>query len=169
MSDAHHGDHHRDECVLSYHCLRRALGPLGPVLPFILIVGGVLTAGIDVSPLFHYGFALTFFICRGVFCFFKVPKTAKPARRRIYLICGWVIVAATVVIALASYLKINGSGDIKALVVDTNFVFWAEAVGAWAFAFSWQSKGKAPGAGGVRGLRPVRPDQVRARPGWQPG
>jgi len=102
-----------------------------------------LAVGITISPLFHYASALTFFVCLGVFCFVKFPKTSKPYRRRIYLICGWVIVAATLTIAIASYYKLKGSPDIKDLVVRNNIVFWAEAFGVWAFAVSWLTKGKA--------------------------
>jgi len=99
--------------------------------------------GIAASPPFHYASALIFFICLAAFCFLKFPKTAKPVRRRIYFACGWIIVAATVVIAVASHFKINGNGALRDFVMDYNVVFWAEAIGVWAFAVSWLTKGKA--------------------------
>lgn len=99
--------------------------------------------GLSLSPLFHYASALTFFFCLGAFCFVKFPKTAKPFRRKIYLACGWVIVVATIVIAGASYFKIYGNGDARAIVIEYYVVFWAEAAGVWAFAISWLTKGKA--------------------------
>lgn len=99
--------------------------------------------GLAISPLFHYASALTFFVCLGAFCFVKFPKTAKPFRRKIYFACGWVIVLATIVIAVASYFKINGSSGARDFVIDNYIVFWAEAAGVWAFALSWLTKGKA--------------------------
>jgi len=99
--------------------------------------------GLKVSSIFHYVSALTFFICLGVFCYYKFPKTAKPVRRRIYFWCGHVIVISTILITITSYMKIKGSPEMKAMVVDWNLVLWLEAIGVWAFAFSWLTKGKA--------------------------
>lgn len=99
--------------------------------------------GLKVSSIFHYISALTFFICLGVFCYFKFPKTAKPVRRRIYFWCGHVIVISTILITITSYMKVKGSPEMKAMVVDWNLVLWLEAIGVWAFAFSWLTKGKA--------------------------
>lgn len=99
--------------------------------------------GIGISPLFHYASALVFFACLAMFCLTKFARTAKPARRRIYLACGWIIVASLVGIAAASAVKILGSGPAQAAVVDLNLVFWFEAIGIWAFGLSWLVKGKA--------------------------
>jgi hypothetical protein len=99
--------------------------------------------GIGTSPMFHYGSALIFFTCLAVFCLNKFTRTAKPARRRIYRFCGWVIVASLVGIAVASAVKILGSGAPRAAVLSYNMVFWFEAIGIWAFGLSWLVKGKA--------------------------
>lgn len=99
--------------------------------------------GIGVSPIFHYASALVFFSCLAVFCLGKFARSAKPHRRRIYLACGWIIVASLVGIAVASSVKILGSGPAQAFVVDYGLVFWFEAIGIWAFGLSWLVKGKA--------------------------
>ena len=99
--------------------------------------------GLKVSSMFHYTSALTFFVCLGVFCYFKFPKTSKPFRRRIYLWCGHVILVATVLITITSYFKVKGSPEVRAFVIDWNLVLWLEAIGIWAFAISWLTKGKA--------------------------
>lgn len=99
--------------------------------------------GLKVSSMFHYASALTFFICLGVFCYYKFPKTASPRRRRIYFWCGHVILVSTILITITSYLKVKGSPDMQAIVIDWNLVLWLEAIGIWAFAFSWLVKGKA--------------------------
>ncbi|MCK4712250.1 MAG: hypothetical protein KAT26_05155 [Marinosulfonomonas sp.] len=109
----------------------------------IIVTVSQEAVGLNISPLFHYTSALTFFTCLAVFCYVKFPKTAKPYRRQIYIWCGHIIVASTLLIAITSYFKINGSPEIKALVVDWKIVFWVEAIGIWAFAFSWLTKGKA--------------------------
>jgi len=78
-----------------------------------------------------------------VFCYFKFPKTASIARRKIYFWCGHVILVSTILITIASYFKVKGSPEMQAIVIDWNIVFWIEAIGIWAFAFSWLTKGKA--------------------------
>lgn len=99
--------------------------------------------GLKVSSIFHYASALTFFVCLGVFCYYQFPKTAKPVRRRIYFWCGHVIAISTILITITSYMKIKGSPEMQAFVVDWKLVLWLEAIGVWAFAFSWLTKGKA--------------------------
>lgn len=99
--------------------------------------------GISISPMFHYSSALVFFSCLAVFCLNKFTRTAKPARKRVYLFCGWVIVASLFGIAVASAVKILGSGAAQDVVIRYNLVFWFEAIGIWAFGLSWLVKGKA--------------------------
>jgi len=107
--------------------------------------------GLKISPLFHYSSATVFFVCLAVFCYVKFPKTAKPVRRRIYIWCGHIIAVSTVLITVFSYIKLKGSPDMQRLVVDWKIIFWIEAIGIWAFAFSWLTKGKADLA--LRSLR----------------
>lgn len=99
--------------------------------------------GIGVSPIFHYASALVFFTCLAVFCLTKFARTAKARRRRIYMACGWTIVASLVGIAVASCIKVLGSGPLQTIVVQYGLVFWFEAIGIWAFGLSWLVKGKA--------------------------
>ncbi len=99
--------------------------------------------GIGTSPLFHYASALVFFTCLAAFCLLKFARSAKPVRRRIYVFCGWIIIACLVGIAVASVIKIWGGGAAHRAVVSYNLVFWFEAVGIWAFGLSWLVKGKA--------------------------
>lgn len=99
--------------------------------------------GISISPLFHYASALVFFSCLAGFCLVKFARTASDGRRRVYRACGWIIVLSLVAIAVASALKIAGTGPARDLVVDNRLVFWAEAIGVWAFGLSWLTKAKA--------------------------
>lgn len=102
-----------------------------------------LAVGIGISPLFHYTSALTFFVCLAIFCYVKFPKTAKPVRRRIYIWCGHVIAVCTVMIFICSYLKLRGAPPLREQVLGWHLIFWFEAIGVWAFALSWLTKGKA--------------------------
>jgi len=114
-----------------------------------------MALGLKVSSMFHYASALTFFTCLGIFCYFKFPRTAKPVRRRIYFWCGHVILISTILITATSYLKVKGSPEMQAVVIDWNLVLWLEAIGVWAFAFSWLTKGKADLA--LRSLKRTKP------------
>ena len=93
-------------------------------------------------PVLHYASALVFFSCLAHFCY-KFARTAKKKRRPIYLICGWVIIAMLIAIAVASAIKIYGSGVAQQIVVDTKAVLIFEAIGIWAFGVSWLVKGRA--------------------------
>lgn len=99
--------------------------------------------GIGTSPMFHYGSALVFFSCLALFCLLKFPQSAKPFRRRIYLMCGWVIVLMIVGIAGSSAVRVLTSGPAHDFVVAYKIVLWCEAIGIWAFGLSWLVKGKA--------------------------
>ncbi|WP_342076417.1 hypothetical protein [Yoonia sp. SS1-5] len=120
--------------------------------------------GMGTSPLVHYASALVFFACLAVFCLSKFTRGAQPGRRVIYRICGWIILCALIGIALASVLKIFGTGPARAIVVANNLVFWFEAVGIWAFGLSWLVKGKADiGLARLAGKLPLDDeDQVRS-------
>ncbi|WP_457648593.1 hypothetical protein [Profundibacter sp.] len=107
--------------------------------------------GLKISPLFHYASATVFFVCLAIFCYVQFPKTARPVRRRIYIWCGHIIAVSTVLILLFSYFKLKGSPEMQSLVTDWKIIFWIEAIGIWAFAFSWLTKGKADLA--LRSLR----------------
>lgn len=219
------GDQPRQEIVLSFYRVRQALGYLGFVLPFTLIVGGLLSKGViepsisdyyhtilrdifvgtmiaigiflicytgyrrqaqehisddwvttlagvfalcvalfpneivtpdqsvDAVPqlvlgvrnaaLMHYVSALLFLLCIAYVCLFKFARTAKPVRRRIYHICGIVIIAATVGTVVSSYYRVLGSEAARAIVNEHHIVLWFEAIGVWAFSIAWLTKGRA--------------------------
>ncbi|WP_052700908.1 hypothetical protein [Loktanella sp. S4079] len=102
--------------------------------------------GIGISPIFHYTSALVFFCSLAVFCLFKFARTRHRLRRRIYIGCGLIIVAALIGITLASYAKVMGAPEQRQMVAAYNLVFWFEAIGIWAFGLSWLVKGKADSA-----------------------
>lgn len=99
--------------------------------------------GVHLTSTLHYLFALIFFSCLMVFCFYKFARTADARRRRIYIACGWTIVAALLATSVAVVFKrfIGGTG--REIVIDNNLIFWFEAIGIWAFGLSWLVKGKA--------------------------
>lgn len=98
--------------------------------------------GVKVSPLFHYSSCFIFFYCMGHFCMFRFSKTRDLARRRFYLICGWVIVVCCAALAVASVWKKMGPPVMTEFVINYQVVFWIEAVGIWAFSLAWLVKGR---------------------------
>lgn len=64
-------------------------------------------------------------------------------RRKIYIACGWTIIAALVLTAIAVVFKRAVGGIGKEIVLDYNLIFWFEAMGIWAFGLSWMVKSKA--------------------------
>lgn len=95
------------------------------------------------APRLHYAFALIFFLCLAGFCFFKFPRSSRPWRCRIYRACGWGIVVALVLTAIAVIFKRWIGGPIGAWVTDNSVIFFLEAIGVWAFAISWIVKSRA--------------------------
>ena len=124
-------------------------------------LGDVLTVsqqalGVKVAALGHYLSALTFLSCLAWMCLVKFARTAKPSRRRIYRSCGWAIAALTVVVVVASVIKIWGTGTPHRIVVDGLIVLWAEALAIWAFSIAWLTKGRADESLARMLHRPVR-------------
>jgi len=91
----------------------------------------------------HYLSAQVFLYSLAWMCLWKFAKTEKAGRRRIYRACGFLIVAMGVIASIAAWQKVRGSDAAKAFVLDRSVVFWAEAVGVWAFGVSWLVKGRA--------------------------
>ena len=99
--------------------------------------------GIRIAPYFHV-FATPFFGALALFCFAKFARHSKVMwRRRLYLGCGWIILAALA--GIAFMLKIFGPQDaaIVQFIKSAPVIFWLEAIGVWAFGLSWLIKGKA--------------------------
>jgi hypothetical protein len=99
--------------------------------------------GVDVTPIIHYLSAFVFFSSLAAFCFFKFARTCRMGRRKIYIACGWTIIAALMLTAIAVIFKRAVGGVGKEIVLDYNLIFWFEAMGIWAFGLSWLVKSKA--------------------------
>lgn len=99
--------------------------------------------GTDLTPILHYLSALVFFTSLAAFCFVKFARTCSMGRRKIYIACGWGIVAALILTAIAVIFKRFVGGAGKDIVLDYNLIFWFEALGIWAFGLSWLVKSKA--------------------------
>ncbi|MBB5723723.1 hypothetical protein FHS72_003368 [Loktanella ponticola] len=99
--------------------------------------------GAEFTPIIHYLSAFVFFSSLAAFCFVKFARTCSMGRRRVYIACGWTIIAALILTALAVVFKrfIGGTG--REIVLDYNLIFWFEAMGIWAFGLSWLTKSKA--------------------------
>ena len=90
----------------------------------------------------HYACAITLFCILAYFCFgpFRVRTKGrsgmKGRRARIYMTCGWVIVAAMVGLAAAKIL-------LPASTVSMyKMTYWAEFAALWAFGIAWITAGK---------------------------
>jgi hypothetical protein len=99
--------------------------------------------GAGFTPIVHYLSALVFFSSLAAFCFVKFARTCSMGRRRVYIACGWGIVAALVLTAISVIFKRFVGGVGRELVLDYNLIFWFEALGIWAFGLSWLTKSKA--------------------------
>lgn len=101
-----------------------------------------LVLGVRAAAYLHYASALLFLSCLAYISLFKFARSANPTRRRIYLACGVVIVLAIIGTVIASYYRIQGSEEARAIVNDYRLVLWFEAIGIWAFSVSWLTKGR---------------------------
>jgi len=79
--------------------------------------------GTDLTPVLHYLSALVFFSSLAAFCFVKFARTCSMGRRHIYKACGWGIIAALVLTAIAVVFKrfIGGTGKERTGDVARNF------------------------------------------------
>lgn len=94
------------------------------------------------SSVLHILAVVTFFGALTVYCFVLFMRGGddtprKRAARRIYRLCGWLIVISIAAIGL---LSLTGLGDTLAALHP---VFWLELVACFAFATSWLVKGDA--------------------------
>ena len=96
-------------------------------------IGAPMSAGA------HYFFAFLFFVSLGLMNLLKFSKTENRRDRASYVTCGWVIFAMIGAIAVAKQFEDGPESFVKA----QNVVFWAEAIGIWAFGISWGVKGDA--------------------------
>ena len=91
----------------------------------------------------HYLSAIAFLSLLAAICLGRFARTAKPLRRRIYRGCGWMILAMTLGVLVASWFKIKGPAAPQAFVTDWRLILWLEALAIWAFALAWLVKGRA--------------------------
>ncbi|MCX7889043.1 MAG: hypothetical protein N2422_04850 [Rhodobacteraceae bacterium] len=91
----------------------------------------------------HYLSAIVFLSCLGWLSLVRFARTKDARRRRIYLACGWVIVAMTAATIAASWFKVRGPAGPQAVVNGWRLVLWFEAIAVAAFAVSWLVKGRA--------------------------
>lgn len=100
-------------------------------------------AGLEVTPIVHYLFALVFFSSLAGFCFIKFARTARPARRRVYIMSGWIILLSLLCTSVAAVFKNFIGGQGAHFVLEYKLIFWFEAIGIWAFGLSWLAKSRA--------------------------
>jgi hypothetical protein len=96
----------------------------------------------------HYVFAAGLFLTLAYFCIALFqrndpgrPDDLKPARNRLYLTCGIVILCCIAGIAILKLLDLLGVHFPKQWAL----VFFFEAIAIWAFGWSWFVKGKGFG------------------------
>lgn len=99
--------------------------------------------GLYPTAVLHYVSAFVFLLSLAYICLVKFTRGANLVRRRIYLACGWTVIAMTVATFVASWFKVMGPALPQRLVVEYNLVLWVESVAVWAFSVSWMVKGKA--------------------------
>ncbi|MDQ2090387.1 hypothetical protein [Marimonas arenosa] len=103
----------------------------------------------------HFVAAVLFLGAMAYLSLVKFARSGKPARRRIYRLCGWAILlfggAATLFSILRAWTSLGWSDTIE----SSGIIFWFEALGIWAFGISWLTKGQADIAL-LRGLEKIR-------------
>ena len=94
----------------------------------------------DLTGKIHLIFAALFFLTLAIFSLFLFtrkgsdPTLQKLTRNKIYVICGLIIVACLIAIAIyLNFIQNENSGS--------GFVYWAETVALVAFGVSWLTKG----------------------------
>ena len=95
---------------------------------------------------FHFTFAALFFATLIFFSLYLFTKTNKPVMTRrkrqrnvVYRVCGYVMAACIVLIALDHFLP----GVVTAPLQKGNPIFWLETIAIVSFGISWLTKGEA--------------------------
>jgi hypothetical protein len=103
---------------------------LSPTTPDHDVTAGDRTAGV-----LHLVFAAVFFLSLAYFCLRLFPHDGEQPERfgALYRVCGGVILACLVLIALAKYVG---------LVPELHPALWLEAVAVEAFGVAWLVKGR---------------------------
>ncbi|GAB3142353.1 DUF998 domain-containing protein [Amycolatopsis sp. NPDC004378] len=109
------------------------LGAIGLAL-FPTTPGGTVTGWDRTSGVLHLVFAAVFFLSLAYFCLRLFPHDGEqpPGVGVVYRVCGVVILAALVLIAVTSRLQ---------LVPEMHPALWLESAAVWAFGVAWLVKG----------------------------
>ena len=96
----------------------------------------------SITSITHSGAAITLFSILAYFCLgpFREKTRGQPGKKGrrdlVYLVCGWVMVAA-MSIALGAWLLLD-----ETTVMQLRIVFWVELVALNAFGIAWITAGK---------------------------
>ncbi|GAA6209753.1 DUF998 domain-containing protein [Cognatishimia sp. WU-CL00825] len=90
----------------------------------------------------HFLSSFVFLTTLTIFCLSRFARTANGPVRRVYRICGWLIISAGVLATYASFVRAFDWFDARVWVEQWNLIFWLEACGIWAFCVSWLLKGE---------------------------
>ncbi len=115
-------------------------------LGFFFALGVALfpcTHSLAVVRTIHFLSAALLFIVFAIFSLFLFTKTNKPVksvgkkqRNLVFIICGLVIIAVLLIIALIFILLP------KEQIASSTLIFWLESIALWAFGVSWLVKGR---------------------------
>jgi hypothetical protein len=102
------------------------------------------TSGHHLIGTLHFTFAALLFLTLAYFSIFlftetdpsKTPTRRKKQRNKVYLACGWIIIACIIVMAAVELTSL------KSYVEWLSPVFWLESTAIVAFGVSWLTKGE---------------------------
>jgi len=127
----------------SLGALAVALIPTAPDLPTACTLSQCII-GFSLASTLHWLGAGLFFGALALFCLVLFvrgihPSAEKTASNHIYRACGWIIIAAVVMIGLV----LLAPDALTARLQPLRPVFWLETIATFAFATSWMVKGDA--------------------------
>ncbi|MDC0737697.1 hypothetical protein N6L24_05365 [Cognatishimia sp. SS12] len=96
-----------------------------------------------ISVTLHFLSSFVFLTALTAFCLIRFAETASAADRRIYRICGWMVISAGLAATFASFMRAFDWFSARSLVENLHIIFWLEALGIWAFCLAWLRKGYA--------------------------
>jgi hypothetical protein len=129
--------------IASLGALTVALVPTLPVTP-VACTFSQCVIGFSLASTLHWLGAAAFFGALALFCLVLFvrgdhPDAEKTASNAIYRTCGWIILAAVVLIGLI----LLSPAPVKTTLTPLRPVFWLETIATFAFATSWMVKGDA--------------------------
>ncbi len=136
---SYRGHERQDDITGDITCLSAIGVSLFPVAPPIDATPTQTTIGYC-----HLTFAGIFFISLAWFCLVlfrkggPVRSKRKTQRNRVYAICGWTLIGC-----LGLLILFGVQAKQWLFITQYKLVFWVEAIGIWAFGWSWLVKGQA--------------------------